>query len=99
MLTVKFRDFRYALAGSFHVYKEASCTLLSCVQAFFVQDLKIHNARVSRIDIQQSIVNATNYTVPNSFMIILEHKTILDIHHIACRLCFGQSVTRSNSFD
>ena len=26
------------------------------------------------IDIQQSIVNATNYTVPKSFMIILEHK-------------------------
>jgi hypothetical protein len=40
-----------------------------------------------------------NYTVPKSFMIILEHKTILDIHHIACRLCFGQSVTRSKSFD
>ena len=26
------------------------------------------------IDIQQSIVNATNYTVPKSFMIILEHR-------------------------
>jgi hypothetical protein len=34
------------------------------------------------IDIQQSIVNATNYTVAKSFIIILEHKKLLDIHHI-----------------
>ena len=27
----------YALAGSFHVYKEASCTLLSCIQALFTK--------------------------------------------------------------
>jgi len=33
------------------------------------------------IDMQQSIVNATNYTVAKSFIIILEHRKILDIHH------------------
>jgi hypothetical protein len=27
----------YALAGSFHVFKEASCTLLSCIQALFTK--------------------------------------------------------------
>ena len=45
----------YALAGSFHVYEEVSCTLLSCIQALFTKKdhvirriLKIPNARVSR---------------------------------------------------
>jgi hypothetical protein len=46
---------RYALAGSFHVYEEVTCTLLSCIQALFTKkghvirrNLKIPNARVSR---------------------------------------------------
>ena len=37
------------------------------------------------IDMQQSIVNATNYTVAKSFMIILEHRKLLDIHHHCVR--------------
>jgi hypothetical protein len=45
----------YALAGSVHVQKEMSCTLLSCIQAIFYtkgqvirRNIKIPNARVSR---------------------------------------------------
>ena len=44
------------------------------------------------IDIQQSIVNATNYTVAKSFIIILEHKKILDIYHNCLQTVF-QSIS------
>ena len=47
----------------------------------FVVLWKLLNGIEFSIDIKQSIVNATNYTVAKSFIIILEHTKILDIHH------------------
>jgi hypothetical protein len=43
----------YVLAGSFHIYKEVSCTLLSCIQALFTKKLAIASIQLSRISVRQ----------------------------------------------
>jgi hypothetical protein len=55
--------------------------LINCMRFYYPFRRSYDIAFEFPIDMQQSIVNATVYIVAKSFIIILEHKTILDIHH------------------
>ena len=70
MLTVKVIGISvYALAGSFHVYKEpGKLHIISCIQALFTKraiirrNLKVHNARVSRFVDRCAVITLESFS-------------------------------------